>query len=187
MDGIDRFREVTGLPIAPYFSASKILWLLENVPGLREAALAGQAVFGTVDTWLIYNLTGAVLLLFFVLVCGGVVGVFRGMRVSGKESVRFDCRIFIPNQYPTNPTTPTGGAQHITDVTNASRTMLMDIETLEWDEGILATLGIPRAMLPAIKSSSEVYGTGVDVLEGVRLAGASVNLSVVWLLPCQLL
>lgn len=64
-------------------------------------------------------------------------------------------------------------------MTNASRTMLMDIETLEWDEGILATLGIPRAMLPAIKSSSEVYGTGVGVLEGVRLAGASVNLPVV--------
>lgn len=67
---------------------------------------------------------------------------------------------------------PAGGAQHITDVTNASRTMLMDIATLAWDEGILATLGIPRAMLPEIRSSSEVYGTGVGVLEGVRLAGA---------------
>ena len=65
VDGIDRFREVTGLPIAPYFSASKILWLLENVPGLRGAALAGEAVFGTVDTWLIYKLTGAVLVFYF--------------------------------------------------------------------------------------------------------------------------
>lgn len=71
MDGIDRFRDATGLPIAPYFSASKILWLLENVPGLREDAAKGEAVFGTIDTWLIYKLTGA---------CLGALGRVRRRR-----------------------------------------------------------------------------------------------------------
>jgi len=123
--GKDRFRSVTGLPISPYFSATKLMWILDNVPGVRDAAERGDALFGNVDTWLLWNLTGG----------------------------------------------PTGGV-HVTDVTNASRTMLMHIDTLDWDEGMLSTLGIPRAMLPAIRSSSEVYGTCAGgVLEGVPVAG----------------
>ncbi len=112
--GQDRFREKTGLPLATYFSGPKLRWLLENVDGLRAAAGRGDALFGNIDTWLIWNLTGG----------------------------------------------PDGGA-HVTDVTNASRTLLMGLETLDWDDEILAVMGIPRQMLPAIRPSSDpaLYGT----------------------------
>ena len=111
--GADYFRPLTGLPLATYFSGPKIRWILENVSGVREAALAGRAVFGTIDSWIVWNLTGG----------------------------------------------PSGGV-HLTDVTNASRTMLMNIETVEWDEGMLDLLGIPSRMLPSIRSSvsAEPYG-----------------------------
>ena len=125
--GLDRFREKVGLPLATYFSGPKIAWILENVPGVREAVKEGRAVFGTMDTWIIWNLTGGV--------------------KSGK---------------------------HVTDVTNASRTMLMDLEKLAWDKEIYDLMGIPVAMLPEICSSSEVYGhTLVDgPFQGViRVAG----------------
>lgn len=122
--GIDRFRARTGLPLATYFSGPKIAWLLEHVDGLRAAAERGDALFGTIDTFLIWHLTGG----------------------------------------------PDGGA-HRTDVTNASRTMLMNIETLEWDEEILALLGIPQQMLPRICSSSEIYGEARGDLAGVPVAG----------------
>lgn len=122
--GIDRFREKTGLPLATYFSGLKIKWLLENVEGLREDAEHGDAIFGNMDTFVIWHLTGG-----------------------------------------------TDGGLHITDVTNASRTQLMDLKTLAWDAGILETLGIPLKMLPAIHSSSEVYGEARGVLAGVPVAG----------------
>lgn len=122
--GIDRFREKTGLPLATYFSGLKIKWLLENVEGLREDAEHGEAIFGNMDTFVIWHLTGG-----------------------------------------------TDGGLHITDVTNASRTQLMDLKTLAWDAGILETLGIPLKMLPAIHSSSEVYGEARGVLAGVPVAG----------------
>ena len=117
--GQDRFRRQTGLPLATYFSGLKLRWLLDHVPGARARAEAGELLFGTVDTWLAWNLTG----------------------------------------------------QHITDVTNASRTQLMNLETLDWDADLLAAFGVPRACLPTIRSSSEVYGTCTGVLEGVPLAG----------------
>lgn len=124
--GADRFREVTGLPITTYFSAVKMLWLLENVPGLREKCENGDALFGNIDTWLLWKLTGGV-----------------------------------------------DGGVHVTDVTNASRTMLMRLETQEWDDGLLETLNIPKCILPKICSSSEVYGIGAEgtSLAGVPLAG----------------
>ena len=122
--GQDRFRPQTGLPLATYFSGPKIRWYLENIPGLRQDAEKGLAIFGNMDTWVIWNLTGG----------------------------------------------PRGGV-HLTDVTNASRTLLMNLATLDWDENILAELGIPRAMLPAIHSSSEVYGFCKGVLEGIPVAG----------------
>jgi glycerol kinase len=122
--GLDRFRPVTGLPLATYFSGPKVRWILENVPGVREDAERGDAVFGTIDTWLIWNLTG-------------------GVR----------------------------GGKFITDVTNASRTMLMNIETLEWDDSMIAVMGIPRAMLPEIRSCSEIYGYATGLLEGIPIAG----------------
>ena len=122
--GQDRFRPKTGLPLATYFSGPKIQWLLDNVAGVREAAQRGEAVFGNIDTWLIWNLTGGVR--------GGV---------------------------------------HVTDVTNASRTLLMDLKTLDWDDEILAVLNIPRSMLPAIHSSSEIYGYATGVLDGIPIAG----------------
>jgi glycerol kinase len=111
--GQDRFRPQTGLPLATYFSGPKLRWILDNTPGVRQAAARGEAVFGNMDTWVIWNLTGG----------------------------------------------PNGGA-HVTDVTNASRTLLMNLHTLDWDADILAELGIPRAMLPAIRpsSDSDVYG-----------------------------
>ncbi len=111
--GQDRFREQVGLPLATYFSGPKLRWLLENVPGLRAAAERGEAVFGNMDTWIIWNLTGGA-----------------------------------------------GGGVHVTDVTNASRTMLMNLRTLDWDDDILRVFGIPRQMLPQIRPSSDpaIYG-----------------------------
>jgi glycerol kinase len=123
--GQDRFRERTGLPLASYFAGPKAAWLLDNVPGLRKRADAGQIAFGTIDSWLIWNLTGG----------------------------------------------PDGGV-HVTDVTNAGRTMLMNLETLQWDQSILDAMNVPAAVLPEIKSSSEVYGTAVGQLAGVPVASA---------------
>ena len=105
---VDRIREKTGLIIDAYFSATKIKWILDNVPGAREKARAGELRFGTVDSWLVWQLTR--------------------------------------------------GEVHITDVSNASRTMLFNIHTLEWDKELLELLDIPLSMMPAVKSSSEVYG-----------------------------
>jgi glycerol kinase len=122
--GQDRFRATTGLPIATYFSGPKIKWLLDNVEGLRARAEAGDLLFGNIDTWCIWNLTGG-----------------------------------------------TNGGVHVTDVTNASRTMLMDLQTLQWDDGILSTLGIPRSVLPDIRPSSQVYGDGTGALAGIPVAG----------------
>ncbi len=116
LDG-DLIRQRTGLPPANYFSAAKVRWLLDNVDGLRARATRGEILFGTMDSWLIWNLTGG---------------------------------------------------RHLTDATNASRTMLMDLVTLEWDDELLAMFDIPRAMLPEIRSSSEVYGS----LDGVPIAAA---------------
>lgn len=104
--GQNRFRRKTGLPLATYFSGPKIKWILDNVQGAKAKAKKGDLLFGTIDSWLIWNLTG----------------------------------------------------EHVTDVTNASRTMLMNLKLLQWDDEILKALGIPRAMLPTIKSSSEIYG-----------------------------
>lgn len=123
--GKDRLREQTGLPLATYFSGLKLAWLFEHVPGARAKAQAGEALFGTIDSWVLWNLTG-------------------GAR---------------------------GGA-HVTDVTNASRTQLMNIETFEWDDGILRLFDIPRACLPRIRSSSEIYGACVGALEGIPISGA---------------
>ena len=122
--GQDRFREKVGLPLATYFSGPKVKWILDNVEGARAAAESGNAVFGNIDTWVIWNLTGGV-----------------------------------------------NGGVHVTDVTNASRTMLMDLKTLDWDEEIMGIMGIPRSMLPAIRSSSEVYGTATGALAGIPVAG----------------
>ncbi len=122
--GIDRFRATTGLPLATYFSGPKLRWLLDEVPGARDRALAGDLLFGTIDSWLIWNLSGG----------------------------------------------PASGT-HVTDVTNASRTMLMNLETLDWDAGVLGALDIPRGLLPKIASSSEVYAMGKGSLEGAPIAG----------------
>ena len=122
--GQDRFREKVGLPIATYFSGPKIRWVLDNVEGLRSKAENGDILFGNIDTWCLWNLSGG-----------------------------------------------TDGGLHITDVTNASRTMMMDLETLDWDQGMLDVLGVPRAMLPEIKASSDVYGEAKGTLAGVPLAG----------------
>ncbi len=109
--GSDLFRKKTGLPLATYFSASKIVWILDNVEGARAAAEAGELAFGTPDTWVLWNLTGGV-----------------------------------------------DGGVHATDVTNASRTLLMDLETCSWDKDLVAAWGIPASLLPEIRSSSEIYG-----------------------------
>ncbi|CAA2144282.1 glycerol kinase GlpK [Methylobacterium bullatum] len=122
--GKDRFRALTGLPLASYFSGLKLAWLLDRVPGARAAAEAGDVLFGTIDTWLVWNLTGG----------------------------------------------PQGGL-HITDATNASRTQLMALDTLDWDAGMISAFGIPRAMLPRIVSSSMVYGETRGALPGVPIAG----------------
>ena len=123
--GQDRFRSKVGLPLATYFSGPKVRWILDNVDGARAKAEAGDLVFGNMDTWCIWNLTGG----------------------------------------------PNGGL-HITDVTNASRTMLMDLETLAWDKDIASTIGVPMSMLPEIRASSEVYGeVRTGNLTGVQVAG----------------
>ncbi|HEX5505469.1 MAG TPA: glycerol kinase GlpK [Thermomicrobiales bacterium] len=122
--GQDRFRARTGLPLATYFSGPKFRWILDEIPAARAAAGRGDALAGTIDTFLLWWLTGG----------------------------------------------PDGGA-HVTDVTNASRTLLMDLRTLDWDDEILAVIGVPRAMLPAIRSSSEVYGVATGALAGVPVAG----------------
>ena len=127
--GQDRFRGKVGLPLATYFSGPKLRWLLDNVRGAREKAEAGDLLFGTIDSWIIWNLTGGI---------GG-------------------------------PGTTPGG--HVTDVSNASRSMLMDLRTLNWDDEMLAVMGVPSTILPAIKSSSEVYGEAVGDLAGVPVAG----------------
>ncbi len=117
--GQDRLRAKTGLPLATYFSGPKIKWILDNVPEARARAENGELIFGNIDTWLIWNLTGV----------------------------------------------------HVTDVTNAGRTLLMNLHTLDWDEEILTLLDIPRAMLPQIRSSSELYGAARAPLGGVAVAG----------------
>jgi glycerol kinase len=123
--GQDRFREKTGLPLATYFSGLKIRWILKNVPGAQEAAAAGDLLFGNVDTFLAWNLTGG-----------------------------------------------THGGVHVTDVTNASRTQLMDLATLAWDQEMLTAYGIPEKILPKIASSSEIYGKAqLDAIKDVPIAG----------------
>jgi glycerol kinase len=122
--GQDRFRAKTGLPIATYFSGPKIKWILDNVDGVREKAESGDVLFGNIDTWVIWQVTGG----------------------------------------------PDGGV-HVTDVSNASRTMLMNLETLDWDDEILGILGVPRAMLPGIRASSETYGEAKNGLAGIPVAG----------------
>ena len=121
--GADRFRATTGLPISTYSSALKLAWILDE-DGHRAAAERGDLLFGTIDTWLTWQLTGG----------------------------------------------PSGGV-HVTDVTNASRTMLMDLATLQWDPVLLDAMRIPAAMLPEIRGSSEVYGHGMGDLAGVPIAG----------------
>lgn len=117
--GQDRFRPQTGLPLATYFSGPKLAWLLQHVPGLHSKALSGEALFGTIDTWLIWWLTGG----------------------------------------------PSGGA-HVTDVSNASRTLLMDLQRLDWEPGILAELDIPSQVLPRIVPSSDPHGWGATRTDG---------------------
>jgi glycerol kinase len=119
-EGPDRFRDRCGLPLATYFSGPKIRWLLDHVDGLRERAEAGDVLFGTMDSWLIWNLTG----------------------------------------------------RHVTDVTNAGRTMLMNLETLDWDDVLLDAMGVPRAMLPEVRPSMEVYGEANGALDGLPVAAA---------------
>jgi glycerol kinase len=117
--GQDRFRAATGLPLASYFSALKLRWLLDNVPGVRRRAEAGELMFGTIDSWLMWYLAGV----------------------------------------------------HVTDVTNASRTQLMNLATLEWDAALLSSFGVPRAVLPRIVASSAVLGAARGELEGVTIGG----------------
>ena len=123
--GGDRYKSKVGLPLATYFSGPKVRWILDNVDGARERAEAGDLVFGNMDTWVLWNLTGG-----------------------------------------------TDGGVHVTDVTNASRTMLMDLTSLSWDEEIAGEMGIPTSMLPRIASSSEVYGEAtLDAVAGKPVAG----------------
>jgi len=122
--GQDRFRAKTGLPIATYFSGPKIKWILDNVDGARAKAENGELLFGNIDTFVIWQLTGG-----------------------------------------------TDGGVHVTDVTNASRTMMMSLETLDWDDEILGILDVPRSMLPEIRASSEVYGDAKGDLAGISVAG----------------
>jgi glycerol kinase len=123
--GQDRFRKKTGLPLATYFSALKIRWALANVPGARKLAESGDVLFGTVDSWLVWKLTGG----------------------------------------------PQGGV-HVTDVTNASRTQLLNLQSLDWDDELLRAFGIPRKMLPQIRSSSEIYGAArIAPVKDVPIAG----------------
>jgi glycerol kinase len=120
----DRLRAKTGLPLATYFSGTKIRWILDNVDGARARAEAGDLVFGNIDSWCIWNLTGG-----------------------------------------------TDGGRHVTDVSNASRTMLMNLATLDWDDELLSAIGVPRSMLPEIRPSSEVYGEAKGTLAGIPVAG----------------
>ncbi len=124
--GVDRFKAIVGLPLSTYFSGTKIVWILENVEGARALAESGELLFGTMDTWVLWNLTGGI-----------------------------------------------DGGVHATDVTNASRTMFLDLETLVWRDDILAAFGVPKSMLPAVRSSSEVYGTAESssLLREVPIAG----------------
>lgn len=117
--------ERSGLPLATYFSAPRIRWTLDHTPGLRERAERGEVLFGTMESWLIWNLTGGA-----------------------------------------------DGGVHVTDVTNAGRTQLMDLRTLAWDDGLLDFFGVPKAMLPEIRSSTETYGTARRVFPGVRIGAA---------------
>jgi glycerol kinase len=119
-EGQDRFRDLCGLPLATYFSGPKVRWILDSNLEWRKSAEAGELLFGTMDTWLIWKLTG----------------------------------------------------RHVTDVTNASRTMLMNLKTLQWDDTLLAAIGVPRAMLPEICSSSEVYGHATGILQDTPVASA---------------
>ncbi|MEU3828699.1 FGGY family carbohydrate kinase [Streptomyces sp. NPDC029080] len=127
-DGEDRFRELTGLSLAACRAGPKAAWLLDHVPGLRRRAESGEIAFGTVDSWLIWNLTGGA-----------------------------------------------DGGRHVTGVTNAARTMLMNLDTLRWDPFLLSALNVPEAVLPEIRSSAEVYGTAVGQLSGVPVASALVD------------
>ncbi|MGO1745245.1 MAG: glycerol kinase GlpK [Microbacterium gubbeenense] len=124
--GTDRFKSIVGLPLATYFAGTKIAWILENVDGVRERAESGDLLFGTTDTWVLWNLTGG-----------------------------------------------SHGGVHVTDVTNASRTLFMDLDTLEWRDDILEEFGVPRSMMPEIRSSSEVYGHAKDssLLRETPIAG----------------
>ncbi len=122
--GIDRFRQKTGLPLATYFSGPKIRWLIDNIPAIQRDIKKGIVLFGNMDTWIIWNLTG---------------GIRNGV--------------------------------HVTDISNASRTMLMDLHTLKWDEELLAELGVPISILPRIVSSSEVFGFTQSVLSQVPIGG----------------
>jgi glycerol kinase len=125
--GLNQFRDITGLPVSTYFSGLKLKWLLDNVEGIREDAEKGEAIFGNIDTFLIWHLTGG---------------------------------------------THGDGGIHVTDVTNASRTQLMNLKTLQWDQEMLTAYGIPANMLPEIKSSSEIYGyVNNEILPGVPVAG----------------
>jgi glycerol kinase len=123
--GADKVRELCGLPLATYFTAPRLRWLLDTTPGLRDRAERGDVLFGTMDSWLIWNLTGGV-----------------------------------------------DGGSHVTDVTNASRTMLMNLATLSWDDELLAFFGVPRAMLPEIRPSTEIAGVSRRVVPGIRIAAA---------------
>ncbi len=123
--GQNRFREATGLPLSTYFSSLKVRWLLNNVANARARAEAGELLFGTIDAYLVWHLTGG------------------------------------PN-----------GAVHVTDVTNASRTQFLNLETLQWDVALLKAFDVPETLLPTVKSSSEVYGEAtIPALKGVRIAG----------------
>ncbi|UJA19316.1 glycerol kinase GlpK [Thermoleophilia bacterium SCSIO 60948] len=120
-EGVDRLRDDVGLPLSTYFSGPKISWILDNVEGARERAENGELMFGNMDTWVLWNLTGG-----------------------------------------------TNGGVHATDVTNASRTMLMNLETLEWNQASLDLMGVPESMLPEIRSSSEHYGDAAGTAIGGR-------------------
>lgn len=125
--GANRYRDIVGLPLATYFSAPKLQWLLQNVHGIRDAARAGRAAFGTIDSWLIWNLTGG-----------------------------------------------RGGGAHVMDVTNASRTMLMNLHTLDWDEQMLETFEVPRSMLPQIVPSVASHPTGWGATRADGPFGAAI-------------
>jgi glycerol kinase len=125
-EGVERFKPTTGLPLSTYFAGTKIVWILDNVPGARERAERGELLFGTTDSWVLWNLTGGI-----------------------------------------------DGGVHMTDVTNASRTLLMSLATLQWDDQLMSEFDIPRSMLPEIRSSSEIYGyaESSSLLREVPIAG----------------